>query len=109
MPALFVYMTAADADEAQALGKMLVSKRLAACVNILGPIRSMYWWDGAVQDDAEVAFIAKTWDDRLDALTHAVREAHSYDEPCVIALPAKGGSGSFLGWIRTETRPGPAR
>ena len=71
MSALFVYMTAADADEAEALGRMLVSRRLVACVNVLGPIRSLFWWDGAVRDEAEVALVAKTWDDRLDELTAA--------------------------------------
>lgn len=109
MPAVFVYITAASDDEAAALGRMLVTRRLAACANVLGPIRSLFWWDGAVRDEAEVALVAKTWDDRLDELTRAVREAHSYEEPCVVALPIAGGSASFLQWIRTETRPGPER
>lgn len=106
MSALVVYMTAADADEAARIGRALVKRRLAACVNILGPIRSLYWWDGKVNEDGETAFIAKTWDDRLDALTQAVRELHSYDEPCVVALPVAGGSATFIDWIQGETRPG---
>lgn len=107
MSALFVYMTAADAAEAEAIGRMLVERRLAACVNVLGPVRALYWWDGAVQSGDETAFVAKTWSDRLDELAAAVREAHSYDEPCVAALPVTGGSATFLDWIRAETRPGP--
>ncbi|WP_461210736.1 divalent-cation tolerance protein CutA [Desulfocurvus sp. DL9XJH121] len=105
MPALFVYITAADEAEAASLGRMLVTRRLASCANLLGPIRSLYWWDGAVQDEAEAVLVAKTWDDRLDELVAAVREAHSYDEPCVVALPVAGGSPTFLDWIRAETRP----
>lgn len=104
MAALFVYMTAAHAQEAETIGKMLVRDRLAACVNVLGPIRSFYRWDGEVQDDAEVAFIAKTEEDRLEALTEAVKKVHSYDEPCVVAMPMVGGSPSFLDWIHAETR-----
>lgn len=106
MSALVVYMTAADADEAARIGGALVERRLAACVNILGPIRSLYWWDGKVNDDGETAFIAKTWDDRLDALTRTVRELHSYYEPCVVALPVAGGSATFIDWILGQTRPG---
>lgn len=103
--ALIVYMTAADADEAARIGKALVDKRLAACVNILGPIRSLYRWDGEVQDDAEVAFIAKTTDARLDELTAEVNRLHSYDLPCVVALPLAGGSAAFLNWIAEQTQP----
>lgn len=105
MSALFVYMTASDAQEAGRIGKMLVRRHLAACVNVLGEIRSFYRWNGEVQDDPEVAFIAKTEDDRLEALTQAVREAHSYDEPCIVAMPMVGGSVPFLNWIHDETRP----
>lgn len=105
MAPLVVYMTAADAEEAGRIGRELVSRRLAACVNILGPIRSLYWWNGAVRDEGEIAFIAKTWADRLDELTLAVRELHSYDEPCVLALPVAGGSRTFIDWIRDRTRP----
>ncbi|WP_126378366.1 divalent-cation tolerance protein CutA [Desulfovibrio ferrophilus] len=105
MSPVVVYMTAVDADEAGRIGRELVTRRLAACVNILGPIRSLYWWDGKVQDEGEIAFIAKTWEDRLDELTRTVRELHSYDEPCVVAVPVTGGSPSFIDWIRGETHP----
>ena len=102
--ALVVYMTAGDEDEAASIGKALVAKGLAACVNVLGPIRSFYRWDGEVQDDAEVAFIAKTTRARLDELTAEVDRLHSYDLPCVAALPLAGGSAAFLAWIAEQTR-----
>jgi len=103
--ALIVYMTAADADEAARIGHLLVERRLAACVNVLGSVRSIYSWQGAVHDEGETAFIAKTWADRLDELTLAVRQAHSYDVPCIVALPLAGGSAPFLDWIHEQTRP----
>lgn len=103
MAAVIVYMTAADADQAGRIGRALVEKRLAACVNVLGPIRSFYWWDGKVQDEAEVAFIAKTREDLLPALTAEVRALHGYDVPCVAAAPVVGGNPDFLAWIAAET------
>lgn len=103
--ARIVYMTAPGADEAARIGRLLVERRLAACVNILGPIRSIYSWQGAIHDEAETAFIAKTWADRLEALTRTVREVHPYDVPCIVALPAAGGSAPFLDWIHEQTRP----
>lgn len=105
MSALVVYMTASDADEAGRIGRMLVERRLAACVNVLGPIRALYRWEGAIHDEGEVAFIAKTEDDRLDELMQAVRQAHSYDTPCIVALPLAGGDARFLDWVRDQTRP----
>lgn len=105
MGALIVYMTAADTDEAGRIGRMLVEARLAACVNVLGQVQAIFHWDGAVQTGAETAFIAKTWDDRLPELTEAVRRAHSYDVPCIVALPLAGGDAAFIDWIREQTRP----
>ena len=103
--ALVVYMTAPDADHAARIGRLLVERRLAACVNVLGPVRSIYAWAGQVHDEGETAFVAKTWADRLDELTQAVRRNHPYDVPCVVALPVAGGSAPFLDWIREQTRP----
>lgn len=103
MSALIVYMTAGSREEAERIGAMLVDKRLAACVNVLGEISSMFRWKGAVQKETEVAFIAKTAANRLDELTMAVKAAHSYDEPCVVAWELAGGSSSFLQWIEDET------
>lgn len=104
MDLVLVYITAASADEAARIGRALVERRLAACVNLLGPVRSLYWWDGAVQDEAEVAFIAKTRAGLVPELTEAVRAMHSYEVPCVAALPIADGNPDFLAWIEAETR-----
>ncbi|MEW5774373.1 MAG: divalent-cation tolerance protein CutA [Thermodesulfobacteriota bacterium] len=103
MPQVFVYMTAASADEAARIGRALVERRLAACVNVLGPIRSFYWWDGKVQDDAEAALVAKTRAELVPELTAAVKSLHSYSVPCVAALPVADGNPDFLAWIEAET------
>ena len=103
MEPLFVYMTTADVAEAERIGQALVVERLAACVNVLDNMRSFYWWDGAVQSGHEAVLIAKTTRDRLDALTEAVKRLHSYEVPCIAALPIVGGNPDFLDWIRDET------
>lgn len=100
---VLVYMTAGSLDEARAVGKALVEARLAACVNILDGMRSLFHWDGAVQEETEVVVLAKTRRDLVDALVERVRAVHSYDTPCVIALPIVGGHTPFLDWIGAET------
>nr|WP_082860388.1 divalent-cation tolerance protein CutA [Alloactinosynnema sp. L-07] len=101
---MVVITTTASADEAAALGRGLVEARLAACVQIVGPIRSVYRWDGAVQDDQEWQLQVKTAADRLDEVTAFLQREHSYDEPEVIALPVVGGSAGYLGWVTAQTR-----
>ncbi len=103
MSAALVYITAPNVDEAQKLGHILVSKRLAACVNILPGMESMYWWDGAVQTDNEAVLIAKTRGDLAEALTKEVLATHEYDVPCVVTVPITGGNPAFLAWIEDET------
>ena len=103
MQAVWVYMTAGSLDEARAIGRLLVQERLAACVNLIDGMRSLYWWDGAVQEDAEAVLIAKTRQDLVGLLTDRVRAAHSYDCPCVVALPIQGGHQGFIDWIGAET------
>ncbi len=107
MAFVWVYMTAASAAEAAALGRALVEERLAACVNIIDGMRSLYWWDGAVQEGAEAVVIAKTRADLLDGLTARVKALHSYSCPCVVALPILGGNAGYLDWIAAETAPVP--
>ena len=105
--ALFVYVTAPDAACAESIGRMLLERRLAACVNILPAMRSLYWWNGAIESSQETAFIAKTEADRFEALAQAVRAAHPYQCPCVVALPVDRGAPDFLEWVITSTRPEP--
>ncbi len=102
MPCM-VYMTAADEDEAGRIGRALVAERLAACVNVVPGMRSFYRWQGEVRDDREVVVIAKTRETLLDALVARVKELHSYDCPCVVALPIAAGNPDFLAWIEAET------
>lgn len=100
--ALWVYMTAGSVGEARTIGQALVGERLAACVNIIEGMRSLYWWDGAVQEDSEAVLIAKTTRRYLDSLVERVKALHSYDCPCVVALPMVGGHQAFLTWVVTE-------
>lgn len=100
-----VYMTAKDRNEAVTLAKALLELRLVACVNILGDIDSLYWWDGAIQQDPEVALIAKTRADLVSELIEVVQRLHSYDVPCVVALPIHAGNPDYLAWLAKETRP----
>jgi periplasmic divalent cation tolerance protein len=98
-----VYMTAGSDEEAQRVASALIESRLAACVNILGSIRSVFYWDG-VQQEQEVALIAKASRADFEALNAKVREVHSYDCPCVVAWPIVEGDGEFVQWIGEETR-----
>ena len=98
----FIYMTAGSTDEARRIGKELVVARLAACVNILDNMNSFYMWQGEIQDDTEVVIIAKTTEDRLPALIEKVKALHSYDCPCIVAIPVSGGNQAFLDWIVEE-------
>ncbi len=101
-----VYITAADRAQALAIGRALVEARLAACANILPGITSIYRWEGAVQQDDEVALVAKTRSDLVEALVAKVRELHTYSCPCIVALPIVAGNPAFLEWIAAETLGG---
>lgn len=99
-----IYITAPSRDEALKLARLLVEERLAACANVLGGITSVYWWDGRLNEEDEVALLAKTRAGLVDALVERVRAVHPYDCPCVVALPVDGGNPAFLDWIAAETR-----
>ncbi|MFD1148886.1 divalent-cation tolerance protein CutA [Saccharothrix hoggarensis] len=97
--------TTDSAEEAESLSKAIVAARLAACVQISGPIRSIYRWDGAIQDDQEWQLWIKTTADRIEELTAFVKANHSYDTPELVALPVVGGNPAYLQWMVDETRP----
>ncbi len=103
MQYVLVYMTAKDVDEAKKLGQAIVAKRLAACVNILPFMTSMYWWDGEVQQADEAVILAKTKRELAAALMDEVRRLHSYEVPCIVTLPITDGHPAFLDWIGAET------
>lgn len=100
----FIYMTAGSRDEARKIGKELVAAGLAACVNILDNMNSFYKWQGEIQDDTEVVIIAKTTEDRVPALIEKVKALHSYDCPCIVAIPVSGGNQAFLDWVAAEVK-----
>jgi periplasmic divalent cation tolerance protein len=100
-----IYITTDGPDEARAIGRALVEARLAACVNIVDPMASLYWWEGEVREGRETVLIAKTTAGLVDELTEKVRALHSYSCPCVVALPIEGGNPAFLYWIGAETGP----
>ena len=101
--AISVYIVAADTAEAEFIAEALVAERLAACVNILGNIRSVYRWQGAVEHAEEVAIIAKTTEAVFDKLAARVRALHSYDTPAIVAWPIVAGDAAYLDWIGAET------
>ena len=95
----FVYMTAGSLDEARAIGRELVESNLAACVNILPGMQSIYRWEGKVEDASEVVMIAKTTAAQMPALTGRVKSLHSYTCPCIVSLRIEGGYQPYLDWI----------
>ncbi len=96
--------TAINSEEgAQKIAQTLVEQRLAACVHVAGPITSTYWWQGKIEVEKEWTCAAKTRKERYDDIEKAIREAHPYDEPEIVALPIINGSRSYLDWIATET------
>ncbi|MCB4821667.1 divalent-cation tolerance protein CutA [Roseicella aerolata] len=100
---LWVYVTAADAEEARRIGRALVEEHLAACVNILPGHTAIYRWEGRVEESAEAAFIAKTTATRFEALRARIRSLHSYELPAIVALPAADGDPEFLDWVRAQS------
>ena len=101
--ARFVYVTTNDRAEALEIGRALVEARLAACANIIDPVTSIYWWEGAVQEGAETVLVLKTQAALVGPLTERVKALHSYSCPCVVALPIEGGNPAYLDWIARET------
>ena len=103
METLLVLTNLPERAVAERLAGMLVEKRLAACVNILAPCRSVYRWKGAMQHDEEHPMLIKTTVERYPALEQAVRAAHPYELPEIIALPIERGLTAYLQWLAGET------
>jgi periplasmic divalent cation tolerance protein len=96
---LLVFVTTGSSEEAEKIAEALVQERLAACVNIVPAITSIYRWQGEVHRDSEVLLIAKSRPELFDSLAARVKELHSYEVPEVIALPIVVGSEAYLNWI----------
>jgi periplasmic divalent cation tolerance protein len=105
---IIILVTAGLEAEAESIAKALVEEQLAACVNILSPIRSIYRWEGKVADDREWLLVIKTRSEHFSAVEARVQALHSYQVPEVIALPIIAGAGGYLHWLResvSEPRP----
>lgn len=100
-----VYMTAGNPDEATRIAKVLIQKHLAACVNIIDGMRSIYEWEGTIQENQEVVMIAKTHPDCFPELKKAVKEMHSYECPCIIGMDISEGNNAFLDWVTKQVLP----
>lgn len=105
MTTLLVLTNVPERAAAERLADMLVEQRLAACVNILAPCRSVYRWKGTVQRDEEHPMLMKTTVERYPALEQALRAAHPYELPEIIAVPVERGLPAYLEWVAGETRP----
>jgi periplasmic divalent cation tolerance protein len=99
-----IYITAKDKAEARKIGSELVESKLAACVNIIDNMNSIYVWEGKIQDDKEVILIAKTTEAQVPLLIEKVKTLHSYDCPCILSIPVSGGNKEFLDWIANEVK-----
>jgi len=97
---LLVLVTTENEDQARRIANALVEARLAACVNIVGAIDSVYRWEGRVTTDREALLIIKTTDERYEALERRVIELHTYSTPEVIAVKLERGSSDYLSWLR---------
>ena len=103
MTPTMIYVTAGSSEEASRIGRTLVEERIAACANVLPAMMSIYRWQDGVQEDREVVLILKTRRGRVGDLIARVKDLHSYECPCVVALPIAEGNQEFLDWIVEET------
>ena len=99
----WVYMTTGTFEEAKQIGKVLIEENLAACVNLLENMISIYKWKDKLEEAQEVVMFAKTRKTLMPKLIETVNSHHSYDCPCILELPIQGGNPEFLSWIETET------
>lgn len=104
MATLLVFTNLPDRAAAERIADMLVEKRLAACVNILAPCRSVYRWKGAIQREEEHPLFIKTTAERYPALEEALRAAHPYELPEIVAVPVERGLPAYLDWVAAESR-----
>ncbi len=100
---IVVFITVSSPEEGEKIGKALVEKRLAACVNIIPGLRSIYRWEGKICDDRELLLIAKTTEELFKELEQEVKSQHSYKVPEIIALQIVNGSEDYLSWIDENT------
>ena len=103
--AIVVFMTAANGEEATRLAEMLVGAHLAACVQILPEMESVYRWQGKIERQSEILLLAKTTRAKFAELEREVRALHSYDTPEIVAVPVVDGSAPYLDWLTRASDP----
>ena len=99
---VLVFCTCENEAEGEGIARALVQERLAACVNILPPVRSIYRWKNAIEDAREILLLIKSTEERLPALRDRIIALHSYQTPEIIAIPVAGGSDKYLSWLREQ-------
>jgi periplasmic divalent cation tolerance protein len=104
MAVLVVFSTFPNPDKAAEVARTLVSEQLCACVNLVGPVRSIYRWQGELSDDTETLAVIKTTRERFDALKARLVELHPYEVAEVIAMPIEAGHAPYLDWVEAETK-----
>jgi periplasmic divalent cation tolerance protein len=105
---VLIYSTFPSAEAAEVAGRALVEQRLAACVNILPGMTSIYRWDGAIARDSEVVMIIKTRQSLASAVIAKAKALHAYENPALVVVPIIDGSQAYLDWLMSETeQPGP--
>lgn len=97
-----IYVTTSDISESRKIARVLVQERLAACVNIIPAIESIYRWNGEIEEDSESLIFIKTRSDLVENVIKRVEEIHSYDTPCVLELSIERGSKKYFKWLDTE-------
>jgi periplasmic divalent cation tolerance protein len=98
-----VYATFGSDEEARRIGRLCIEERLAACVNVLGAVHSVYRWQGKVEEAGEIAALFKTAAECADALVSRIAELHSYDVPAAVVWPIANAHGLYAQWVRDET------
>lgn len=102
MSVKLVYVTVPNSGEAEKIAEAVITERLAACANFFDGVRSVFEWEGTLCREQETVLILKTAAEKMDALTARIKELHSYDCPCIVALPIEGGNPDFLRWISKQ-------
>lgn len=101
-----VFVTTGNKEDAQSLAATIVARRLAACAQVVGPISSTYWWEDDIETAEEYLCLVKSTQAAYDALEAAIKDAHPYETPEILAIPVVAGNADYLSWIQAELREG---
>lgn len=99
---IVIFSTTGSREEAENIARVLIEKRVAACVNIFGPIKSIYWWRGKIEESKEYLLTVKTIRDKYEILERIISEIHSYQVPEIIAIPVVNALKEYIEWLRKE-------